>query len=216
VSLLTEAGAGVWTAVDLAERFGAIPLHRVRTNPAPGTATEQDVIDTHDREDRLCELIDGTLLEKTVATFESWLAGRLFRWIADYADEKGLGLALPPDGMMRMAHGLVRIPDVSFISWQRLPERELPHGEIWSITPDLAVEIISKGNTHEEMERKLLDYFEAGIRQVWYVYPELRQVYVYVGRDRFSVLNEQQTLEGGEVLPGFRLELGRLFQKPGS
>ena len=55
-----------WTAVDLVERFGAIPLSRIVQNPAPGTATEQDVIDLDEHEDRLCELIDGTLVEKTV------------------------------------------------------------------------------------------------------------------------------------------------------
>ena len=59
----------VWTAVDLVERFGPIPLDRVRTNPPPGSATEQDVIDIHDHENRLCELLEGTLLEKTDGKF---------------------------------------------------------------------------------------------------------------------------------------------------
>jgi Uma2 family endonuclease len=137
--------ANIWTAADLLERFGPMPLDRVRTDPPPGTATEQDVVEVRDREDRLCELIGGTLLEKTVGSYESFLAGVLFRWLANYIAEKDLGIALPPDGMMRLAPGLVRIPDVSFISWQRLPGRSLPSGDIWRLVPDLAVEILSKG-----------------------------------------------------------------------
>ena len=73
MSYATQITADGWTAVDLVERFGAIPLSRVVQNPAPGTATEQDVIDLDEHEDRLCELIDGTLVEKTVGAYESYL-----------------------------------------------------------------------------------------------------------------------------------------------
>ena len=66
---------GTWTAADLVARFGAIPLHRVRHYPPPGEATENDVLEIHDHEDRLCELIDGVLVEKTVGNYESYLAG---------------------------------------------------------------------------------------------------------------------------------------------
>ena len=67
MSQATEITAPGWTAVDLVERFGAIPLSRVVQHPPPGIATEQDVIDLDDHQDRLCELVDGTLVEKTVA-----------------------------------------------------------------------------------------------------------------------------------------------------
>ena len=73
MSHATDTTATAWTAVDLVERFGAIPLNRVVQNPPPGTATEQDVIDLDDHEDRLCELVDGTLVEKTVGAYESYL-----------------------------------------------------------------------------------------------------------------------------------------------
>ena len=77
-----QLSTGVWTAVDLVERFGPIPLDRIRTNPPPGSATEQDVIDIHDHEDRLCELLDGTLLEKTMGSFESYLGVLVCRILA--------------------------------------------------------------------------------------------------------------------------------------
>ena len=70
------------------------------------------MIGIHDREDRLCELVDGVLLEKTVGTYESYLALLL----GNFVDENNLGIVLGADGMMRLVPGLVRIPNVSFIS----------------------------------------------------------------------------------------------------
>ena len=158
------------------ERFGAVPLSRVRFTPPPGLATEQDVIKIHDRENRLCELLDGTLVEKTVGNYESYLAGVLVRLLGAFVAEQNLGIILPPDGMLRLAPGLVRHPDVSFVSWQRLPARRVPHDAIWNLATDLATEIISKGNIREEMDRKLIDYFSAGVRLVWYIYPTACEV----------------------------------------
>ena len=124
-----------WTAVDLVERFGPIPLHRVRNNPPPGSAGERDVIEIHDRENRLCELVDGSLLEKTMGNYESYLAGVLIQILGDFVRKHDLGILMPPDGMMRLAPGLVRLPDVSFISWDRLPGRKVPKKEIWDLAP---------------------------------------------------------------------------------
>ncbi len=212
---VSDSSPVVWTAVDLLERFGPIPLSRIRTTPPPGSATEEDVLAIHDRENRLCELLDGTLMEKTVGNYESYLAGVLVRLLGDFVAEKNLGIILPPDGMMRLAPGLVRLPDVSFISWKRLPARRVPRDAIWNLAPDLAVEVISKGNTREEMERKLLDYFAAGVRLVWYIYPTAREARVYVAPDKYSTLGAQDALDGGDVLLGFRLPLQTLFAQPG-
>jgi len=90
----------------------------------------------------------------------------------------------------------------------------VPREAIWSLIPDLAVEVINKGNTPEELRRKLHDYFGAGVRLVWYVYPETRQAHVFTSSEKSTVLNEPDALEGGEVLPGFRLELKTLFAEP--
>jgi Uma2 family endonuclease len=204
---------GVWTAVDLVDRLGAIPLARVRTNPPPGSATERDVIEIHDRENRLCELMDGSLLEKTMGSYESYLAVLICRLLGNFVQEHDLGIVLGADGMLRLAPGLVRIPDVSFISWDSLPGREFPREYIWRLAPDLAVEVISRGNTHQEMTRKLADYFSAGVRLVWYVYPATSEVQVYESPDKFVTLTAQDTLDGGAVLPGFLLPLSTLFSQ---
>ena len=216
MALSAQISTGVWTAVDLVERFGPVPLDRVRTNPPPGSATEQDVIDVHDHENRLCELLDGTLLEKTVGSFESYLALYLGRLLSVFVAENHLGIVLGADGMLRLAPGLVRLPDVSFISWDRLPRHTIPREDIWPIAPDLAVEVISRGNTRKEMDRKLLDYFAAGVRLVWYVYPAQREVLVYTTPDVCTTVSIQDTLDGGDVLPGFQLPLATFFAPPGA
>src|SRR3990172_1147486 len=215
MAYVVEPAANAWTAADLVERFGAIPLHRVRHDPPPGSACERDVVEIHDHENRLYELVDGVLVEKTVGTYEAYLALLLARLLGNYVEEQNLGIALGADGMMRLAPGLVRIPDVSFISWQRLPDRRIPREALWNLAPDLAIEVISKGNTREEMERKLHDYFDADVRQVWYVYPAEREVHVFAPAERCEVLSGRQTLEAGDVLPGFSLPLERLFAEPG-
>ena len=204
-----------WTAAQLVAWFGDVPLSRVRLDREPGTATEDDVIQLRDREDRLYELADGVLLEKAVGNYESYLAGVLLSRITVYLDAYPIGIVLPPDGMLRLAPGLVRIPDVSFISWERLPGRSLPEDLIWGLAPDLAVEVISAGNTREEMDRKLCDYFQAGVRRVWYIYPRSHEVRVYVSIDRVVTMRSNQSLEGADVLPGFLLDLRTFFTLPG-
>jgi Uma2 family endonuclease len=178
-------------------------------------ASEDDVVEIHDREDRLYELVDGILLEKTVGTYESYLAALLVQLLGNYVRDNKLGVVLGADGMMRLAPGLVRIPDVSFISWARLPGRNIPRQPIADLAPDLAVEVLSKGNTREEMQRKLSDYFAAAVRQVWYVYPQQREIRVYVSPDEHVVFTHEQTLGGGDLLPGFSLELPCFFAEPG-
>ena len=198
------------TVADLLERFGPMAAGRIRTNPPPGTATEQDVIDLEVRESRLCELVDGVLVEKTVGYYESYLAVRLVYFLAGFVDRHRLGIVVGADGMTRLAPGLVRIPDASFIVWDRLPGRRVPRAPIADLVPDLAVEVISPSNTSREMERKLQDYLTAGVRLVWYVLPAPQEVHVYTA-ERHDVLTIDQELAGGDVLPGFALPLRQLF-----
>ena len=129
------------------------------------------MIEIHLREDRLYELVDGILVEKTVGAYEAYLAALLIQLLGAFARANHLGIVLGPDGMMRLSPGLVRIPNVSFISWDRLPGRKVPRTPMANLAPDLAVEVISKSNTAKEMENKLLDYFSTGVRAVWHVYP---------------------------------------------
>ena len=200
------------TLADLVDRFGPMPAERIRTNPPPGTATEQDVIDIEAHESRLCELVDGVLVEKTAGVYESILASRLIYFLNEFVMRLDLGLVTAPDGMMRLAEGLVRIPDVSFISWNQLTSRRVPRVPIADLAPDLAVEVISPSNTAREMERKLQEYREFGVRLVWYVFPEPQEVHVY-SADQHEILTIDQEISGGDVLPGFVLPVRQLFEE---
>jgi Uma2 family endonuclease len=200
-----------WTFGDLLAQLGDVPPSRIRLVPAPGTATEQDVIEVQDRTDRLCELIDGVLVEKTMGYLESYLAGVILRHLGAYVHARDLGIVLGADGTLKILPRQVRIPDVCFIAWERFPGGKLPPEPIPAVAPDLAVEVLSEGNTAGEMQRKLRDYFAAGVRLVWYVDPRSRTARAYTAPDQGIVLDQQQSLSGGAVLPGFELPLRDLF-----
>jgi Uma2 family endonuclease len=201
----------IHTLADLLERLGNIPLDRVRFRPPPGTATEQDVLDVAAHEDRLCELVDRTLVEKPMGYCESVLALALAGFLRTFVIPGNLGVVSGADGMMRLFPGLVRIPDVAFASWDRFPNRRVPTAPVPNLVPDLAVEVLSLSNTAAEMARKLGEYFRAGVRLVWIVDPPARTVAVYTAPEQFTVLTEADTLDGAPVLPGFTLPLRELF-----
>ena len=110
-----------------------------------------------------------------------------------------------------MLLGLVRLPDVAFVSWDRLPERRVPDEPIPNVVPDLAVEVLSASNTAKEMARKRGEYFRAGVRLVWEIDPRARTARVYTSESSFTDLAVNDTLDGGTVLPGFTLPLAQLF-----
>ncbi len=195
----------------LIERLGRIPLNRVLSHPAPGLATEADLIEANRKYDRLYELVDGILVEKGMGFAESVLAGALIEVLRKFVIPRNLGLVSTPDGMFRLFGGLVRIPDVAFTAWARLPDRKVPKTPIPSLAPDLVVEILSESNTAAEMERKRGEYFASGVRLIWEVDPETRTVAVY-GPDRsVEILGASQRLDGRDVLPDFTLDLGEFF-----
>ena len=201
----------VWTAVRLAERFGPIPLERIRTDPRPGFATEEDVVRINDHEDRLCELVDGILVEKAMGAYESMLAGEILRLIGNFVKPRKLGTVLGEAGMLRLAPGLVRIPDVAFLSMEKFPSGRFPKGAIAPLAPDIAVEVLSASNTRQEMAEKLQEYFRYGARLVWYVDPERRTIQVFTSVENSRTLGESDLLDGGEVLPEFQLNIRELF-----
>ena len=200
-----------WTLPQLRRHFDMIPAERILLDPPPGTATEKDLERVNGRKEHLCELVDGVLVEKAMGTKEGLLGGWLLHMLWDHLEGRDLGIALGGDAMLKLLPGLVRAPDVSFISAERLPGGELPDEAIASISPDLAVEVISKGNAKKEIERKLREYFASGTRLAWVVRPKTRTVEVYTSATDKKVLRVRQSLDGGDVLPGFRLSLARLF-----
>jgi Uma2 family endonuclease len=202
------------TFADLLHQIGDVPLDRIRLRPAPGLATEKDVVAAREGpERRLCELVDGVLVEKAMSTRESLLAVLLAHLLWDFLEEEDLGLVLGADGALRLRLGLVRIPDVSFIPWSRLPGGELPDDPIAGVVPTLAVEVLSENNTKAEMDRKLREYFAAGVRLVWFIEPDTQTATVYSSPTKARRIEKDGSLEGGKVLPGFTLVLKDLFAR---
>src|SRR4051812_34346550 len=193
------------TLADLLDRLGGVPPDRVRFRPFPGTATVQDVIDVQRQEGKLCELVEGVLLEKAVGYSESRLAVFLLGLLNAYVIPRNLGIVTGADGTVELMPDLVRIPDVAFTSWDRLPGRRRPTNPVPRLTPDLAVEVLSRGNTPGEMAAKRLDYFTAGVTLVWEIDPDARVVVVYTSPAQSTTLGVTATLDGGVVLPGFTL-----------
>jgi Uma2 family endonuclease len=191
--------------------LGDIPLERIVFDPWPGTATEADLLRLVECEKRLCELIDGTLVEKPVGLFESRIASKLSAYLTMYVDSHDLGGVSGEASTLRMSStGRVRLPDIAFISKARDPAswKAVP-----TVSPDLAVEVLSEGNTKAEMQQKLREYFASGTRLVWFVEPRDRTVAVYHGPEAPTViLRESDILDGEQVVPGFKLPVSAIFQ----
>lgn len=200
---------------ELWDSLGRIPPERIRLQPPPGMATEDDVIAAESRYGRLCELIDGTLVEKAMGYYESRVGGLVLHFIEVFLTEHDLGIVLAADGMIRVDEEQVREPDVSFFSWSQFPDRILPAGQILDRVPDLAVEVLSSANTKGEMERKRREYFLGGCKLVWEIDPVKKSARAYTAPDEFKRIGEKGTLDGGKVLPGFRLALADLFARAG-
>lgn len=198
------------TVAELLKRLGDVPAERVLLDPPPGTATERDRIAAERRDDRLYELVDGVLVEKATGLEESCWTALLTAHLYGHVLKHDLGMVMGPNGPVRLGRQQVRQPDISFISWERDPKSNA-RGECLTVAPDLAVQILKKTNTPGETARKLDEYFRAGVRLVWLVDPRKREVRVYDSPAAAVVLTADDTLDGGEVVPGFRLVLAEWF-----
>jgi Uma2 family endonuclease len=119
-----------------------------------------------------------------------------------YAAETGFTLTTDPD--------TVRAPAVSFIRQERVNEVGDRKG-YWPGAPDLAVEVMSPSDTVGEVEEKVQEWLDAGTLMVWVVSPKLHTVTVYRSLIDIAVLTEKDTLDGGEIVPGFLYPIAKLF-----
>jgi Uma2 family endonuclease len=212
VSQRTTVGTEIETVADLLRELG-VDASRVRMHPPPGKATEEDVLAVRTREKRSCELIDGVLVEKVMGHFESCLAMVLGGYLFNYLSIHNLGYLLGADGLVRLTPGQVRLPDVAFVRWDRVPQSRVPHIPIPNVVPNLAVEVLSVSNTRTEMTRKRRDYFDAGIELVWQVDPEEQTCEGFTSPDESVVIGIDGVVDGGTVLPGFELPLREFFDR---
>ena len=202
------------TLADLLRRLGNLPAHRVRLKPTPGTATEHDVLRNNESKFRaaICELVDGTLVEKPTGWEESAIAGFIIQALLNFVRPRKLGNVLPPDGMLQLVPGLVRIPDVSFLARGKLARNKRGGSRIPSVAADLAVEVMSKSNTTAEIARKIAEYFAAGTHLVWIVNPRTQSVRVHTSPRKSVTFGIDDVLDGGDVLPGLKIPVRDIFR----
>jgi Uma2 family endonuclease len=133
-----------------------------------------------------------------------------------YVKSHGLGRAFVEMlYRIRSDPNLQRRPDLSFISFERWPKgKRTPLENAWEVVHDLVVELVSPTNLAEEIPTRIREYFEAGVRRAWVIYPHESLVYEYDSPRSIRVLGREDALEGRAVVPGFRLALADLFEGP--
>lgn len=131
--------------------------------------------------------------------------------LSNFIVPRQLGLVSGPDGFFRLPAGDARGPEVAYVSRERLQSGGFPVEAYPAISPDLAVEVLSPGNTPAEMSRKRIEYFNSGVRLVWIVDCHLRTVRVYTSPSAFVVFDETSTIDGSEVLPEFTNPVAEFF-----
>lgn len=202
------------TLADVQERLGGIPASRIHLHPQPGTATIRD-LERLDRKTRgTCELIDGVIVEKQMGWYESLVASVLIQILGPHVQIHKLGIVLGSDAVLRLFPQQARAPDVCFVSKQSLardkPSRSKP---IPVLIPDLAVEVLSKSNTPKEIELKLRQYFTSGVRLAWVIDPKRRNAMIHTSLTERTPIELDGVLDGGKVVPGFRVTLRELFDR---
>ena len=194
--------------------MSTVPALPPGQSKAMTSGTPQVVLDQTLLDDMLYEVVDGQVVEKRMGTFEAGIASLLVEILGPFARANRLGQFFS-EMLFRIdvAKDLQRRPDVAFISNARWPfNRRAPKGAIWDMVPDLAIEVISESNTAFEVQKKIHEYFAAGVSRVWVIYPEQAEVYVYSTPKQVQVLGAGQELDGGDLLPGFRLPVSVLFE----
>jgi Uma2 family endonuclease len=210
-SNVKEWPSATWSMTQLRRHLGMIPAERILTFPHPGQATGKEVLYLDNHYSVICELFDGVLVRKPMGIEESFLTMFIGYQIMLYLEKHDLGRVSGEAGFIEIAAGQIRAPDISFFSWARLEKGGQPRKRIPRLVPDLAVEVLSDSNTPREMARKRREYFARGTQLVWQVDPVNRTVEVFTSPTESTVLTMGQTLDGGNVLPGFKLKLDKLF-----
>lgn len=164
------------------------------------------------------EVIDGKPVGwPPMAIYSVLVASVLFRYLANFSDAKQLGRAVI-EGLFHLPAPVNRDrrPDVAFVSYQRWAKtRSVPRTDnAWNVVPNLATEVVSPTDSVVELEQKIAEYFKVGVELVWVVYPSQSKVHVCLSPTQIQVLTITDALDGGTVLPGFRLPLTDLFAEP--
>lgn len=173
--------------------------------------TDEEFMALPDNGDRY-ERVNGQIkILKRAGMDHGYLAALIGSYLGKCSFDRKLGVICNSSTAFKMESGNLRSPDVSFVSKDRLKGlKKLPKG-FFKGAPDLAVEIISPGNTFNEIHQKIVEYFESSSRLVWVINPDEETVLVYRGTTLDRLLKKTDFLDGEEVIEGFRLAIAELF-----
>jgi Uma2 family endonuclease len=162
-----------------------------------------------ENEDRRLELDKGVIVEKISSRLNTVTGARIIHFLTNFVIPNDLGLVTGADGGFKLVGGNVRRPDVGFISKDHGVKLV---GIAFNLALDLAVEVVSPD---EDVFKKANEYIAAGTRIVWAVYAEDKTVFVIRPTEgselRVQQLGVDDTLNGGDVLPGFKLPVRHMF-----
>jgi Uma2 family endonuclease len=159
------------------------------------------------------ELVDGELVETGMSLQSAWVATAVSQRLVEVVRSQQLGNVFSETASYRCfpdAPGNVRRPDGSFIRKGRLSEDQFREGHCL-IAPDLVVEVVSPHDLYYEVEHKVTEYLNAGVRLVWVFNPNERTVRVFGADGSVQQKGEDDELDGGDVVPGFHVRVGELF-----
>jgi Uma2 family endonuclease len=139
------------------------------------------------------------------------LLARLVRRLDEFVEGRGLGAVLADAGFVLATDpATIRQPDLAYVARDRVPTGGYGPA-MWRLAPDLVIEILSPSNRVSDLQEKLFDYLDAGVRVIWLVDPRTRSVTEYRSRTDIRIIDGVTVLDGDDVLPGFRLALPELF-----
>jgi Uma2 family endonuclease len=166
--------------------------------------------------DALYEIVDGLIAEQPeISFYAARIATILVIAMGKFLEDRDLGqVVCEAIYVLDRTRNLRRRPDVSFLSQARWPmDQTIPEEGDLDVVPDLAVEVISPNDPSKDVVGKLNEYFAHGVREVWHVYPSLKQVWVFTSPTSVRILGHDDTIDGGDLLPGFRVPAAALFRR---
>jgi len=162
------------------------------------------------------ELVRGEVVAvPSPGAIHNVIANLLFHLLYTFASEQRLGIVFGDNMGYVLSRGpdTVRIPDVSFVAWDRVPEAGIPDGS-WQIPPNLAVEVVSPSDQTADVNDKAREYVASGVSLAWVLWPKRRVVSVYTRDQMVRELGLDDELDGGDTLPGFSVRVSTLFDIP--
>ncbi|MFN0095047.1 MAG: Uma2 family endonuclease [Dehalococcoidia bacterium] len=160
------------------------------------------------------EYVDGRWVKLPVAAATTWIGFNVRQRLADAAATDDLGwVPAPHETAFQIWPGhprRYRKPDASFIRKEAYPEDAVPDGFVHAV-PALVVEVVSPRDIAADIDRKISEYFEAGVELIWVLHPASQTVMVYRLDSSGRRLKAEDTLTGDAVLPGFHAKVADLF-----